>query len=92
MENFINANDAIFGLFAPPGMTLLTGAAVAEVAGGFTLLQAILLGIKNPLFLLSNLIIALIVSIINYILVAIAWEVGLLIGSIISTALCRKPK
>lgn len=92
IDNFINTNSAIFGMFAPPGLTFLTGGAVAEAAGGFTLLRAIMLSIKNPTFLLGNLRVALIVSMINFILVSIAWEIGLLIGSMISAAACRDPK
>lgn len=90
IHNFFEVNQIIWGLTAPPGVTLITAGSVAEAAGGFTLITAIKLSFKNPRFLLGNLRIAIMASILNWILVSLAFEIGLLIGSIVSSAVCRK--
>jgi transglutaminase-like putative cysteine protease len=90
VENFINTNKAIIGLTAPPGVTFITGGAVAVAAGGFTLVTAIKLSIKNPNFLLGNLATAILISMLNYVLVSLAYEIGVLMGSAINAAFCRR--
>ncbi|NOZ52354.1 MAG: transglutaminase domain-containing protein, partial [Gammaproteobacteria bacterium] len=89
-KNFIETNKAIIGLAAPKGLTLLTGAAVAEAAGGFTLLTALRLSVKNASFLAGNLFVAIMTSFINTLLVNLWFEVGVVIGSGISAATCRR--
>jgi hypothetical protein len=91
VENFFNTNKAITGLTAPPpGVTFITGGAVAAATGGFTLVTAIKLSIKNPGFLVGNLATAILISMLNYVLVSLAYEIGVLIGSTISAAFCRR--
>jgi hypothetical protein len=90
VENFFNTNKAIIGLTAPPGVTFITGGAVAAAAGGFTLVTAIKLSIKNPGFLVGNLATAILISMLNYALVSLVYEIGVLIGSTISAAFCRR--
>ncbi|MCU7849531.1 MAG: hypothetical protein KZQ89_16380 [Candidatus Thiodiazotropha sp. (ex Lucinoma kastoroae)] len=90
MKNFLDTNKAILGPAAPTGLTLLTGGVVAESAGGFTLLTAIKLSIRNPSFLVGNLAVAIKIMLINYILMSLAFEIGILIGSAVSAATCRR--
>ncbi len=90
INNFFATNEAIFGLFAPPLMTLLTAGAVASEVNGMTAITAIRLSFVNPTFLLGNILLALMTALINFILVSIVWEIGLLIGSAVSAAFCRK--
>ena len=70
--------------------TLLTASIVAESIGGMTLIRAIKLSFNNPTFLLGNLRAALLTSVVNFILMSIAFEIGILIGSLIAAAICRK--
>jgi hypothetical protein len=91
IDNFIATNTAIPGLTAPTGAGLLTATIVAKEVGGMTVIQGIQLAMKNSQFLLGNLRAALIVSIINYIVLSIAYEIGILIGSAVGAAFCRRP-
>jgi len=68
----------------------LTASFVAESIGGMTVIKAIRLSITNPSFLLGNLRAALITSMVDFILMSIAFEIGILIGSLIGAAICRR--
>ncbi len=68
----------------------LTGGAVAAAAGGFTLLEALKLSVANSSFLIGNMFIALIMTLINTILVNFWFEVGVAAGSIISASVCKR--
>ncbi len=89
IENFLETNKTIIGLAAPKGLTLLTGGAVAA-AGGFTLLEALKLSVVNSSFIIGNIFVALMMTLINTILVNFWFEVGVAAGSIISASICKR--
>lgn len=90
INNFIDTNAAIWGITAPVGVTIVTAKATADAVGGVTMIQALKLSIKNPFFLAGNFRMALIVSFLNFVFISLAYELGVLIGSAISAAACRK--
>jgi hypothetical protein len=89
VNNFVVSNEAIPGFTVPIPVTLATGGLVASAIGLFTLVDAIKLSIKNRIFLLGNIMVALVASVANIILVGGAFEFGLLVGSTIGATICR---
>jgi len=102
MNNFILTNQVIPGTFAPPGMGMLLGVPGAVAAlnplAGYTFLQwaktlfagAVLEGVTFTALETGVLVAA--TSLISLILVSLVWEIGLLIGSLISAAILPCPK
>lgn len=89
IHNFFETNAALWGLTVPFGVTLISGGATAEAVGGFTFKVFLSLRFWKPVFFLGNLIRAIAVAIINWVLASIAYEIGVIIGSVISSSFCK---
>jgi len=90
IDNFVTTNTTLPGMLAPPGVTVITGGAVATAIGGLTLLQAIKLSLKNMRFLIGNLMFAIYSMLVNTLYVGLVFELGVAIGSGISAIFCRR--
>lgn len=90
INNFLVTNSTIPGIAFPTGAGLVTAKVVGDAVGGQTFLTAIKLSVKNPTFLLGNLRAALIVSVINFVLMSLIFEIGIFVGSAVGAAFCRK--
>ncbi len=90
IDRFLASNSTIPGITLPTGATIITAGTVAKEIGGLTFFQFAQLSLRNPQFLLGNTAVLGITAIINNILMGLAFEIGLLIGSGISSAICKE--
>ena len=94
--NFVSTNSMIPGLALPAGVTLLTGSFVVDALGGITFLKLAMNW--NALWALGSgaagmgLVIASIIAMINFVLMSVAFEAGIFIGSagVAANETCRK--
>ena len=90
INNYIVTSEFIPGKGAPIFITLATGKKVAESLGLFTIITAIKLSVKNPIFLLDNLTVSLVSIMANALLAGGIFSSGLVIGSAFGAALCQQ--
>jgi len=90
IQNFADTNKSIIGLTTPTGLTLLTAGATAADVGGITVLQAIRLSITAPVFTLGNFRVAIMVATLNFLVASFFYELGIVVGSVTSAAICRR--
>lgn len=90
INNFLVTNSMLPGIAFPTGAGLLTAKYVADATGGMTFLTAIKLSFRNPLFLLGNIRVALLISALNALIMGFVFELGILVGSAIGAAFCRR--
>jgi len=89
-NNFITTNNSVPGLLAPPGLSLMTSGATAEAAGSTTLLRYVASGFKGAqlggasLTSLETATAAGGTATVNLALVSVAYEGGVLAGSLVS--------
>jgi len=92
-ENFTTTNKAIPGLFAPPLMGVITGGKMAEGLGTTTFARWGLSGFRGATLSGATFtgaetgILAGATAAINFVGVAVAWETGVTVGSMISAAI-----
>jgi RHS repeat-associated protein len=92
-ENFVMANEVIPGILSPPLLGTLTAGKMAEAVGSTTMLQWALGGFRGATMSgaaftgLETGTVAAGTALLNYAYVALAWEVGVGIGSMISATI-----
>ena len=92
--NFVETNAVIPGLALPVGVTLLTGSFVVDALGGITFLKIALnwSALVSAWLIGPAIIMAVTVAIINFVLMSLAFELGILIGSaaVAASNTCRR--
>jgi RHS repeat-associated protein len=92
-ENFKTTNEVIPGILAPPLMGFLTGGKMAEALGSITMRQWASMGFRGAVLggaaftVLETGVVVAGTAAVNFAYVALAWETGVAIGSIISAAI-----
>lgn len=88
LDNFAATNTAIPGFLLPLGVSFFTQGMVARAIGSVTLFQGILAS-----YFWSNLgwiAAGILTVLVHFVFVVLAFQVGILIGSMISAAICRR--